>query len=392
MLKKPNCDVPLFRREKRLFLSPPHPDGRERELLIQAYESNWITTLGPHVDAFEQGMCEKVGVGHAAALASGTAALHLALVMLGIERGEEVLCSNLTFAATANAIVYCGATPVFIDSNRESWNMDPELLAEELDSCARKGKLPQAAFVVDLYGQCAEYGRIDEVCLKYGVPIIEDAAEAMGATYNGTFAGKFGVMGVFSFNGNKIITTSAGGMLVSDNEEYIKRARFLSTQDRDPAPHYQHSHIGYNYRLSNLLAAVGRGQLERLDEKIARRRAINDFYRNALQDLPGLEFMPEAPYGKSNCWLTVILITPQEFGADREAVRLALEKENIESRPIWKPMHLQPVFKDCRVRGGEVSEDLFERGLCLPSGTQMTDEDLERVVNVLKHCYKLAGF
>jgi len=375
----------LFRREKRLFLSPPHPDGRERELLIQAYESNWITTLGPHVDAFEQGMCEKVGVGHAAALASGTAALHLALVMLGIERGEEVLCSNLTFAATANAIVYCGATPVFIDSNRESWNMDPELLAEELDSCARKGKLPQAAFVVDLYGQCAEYGRIDEVCLKYGVPIIEDAAEAMGATYNGTFAGKFGVMGVFSFNGNKIITTSAGGMLVSDNEEYIKRARFLSTQDRDPAPHYQHSHIGYNYRLSNLLAAVGRGQLERLDEKIARRRAINDFYRNALQDLPGLEFMPEAPYGKSNCWLTVILITPQEFGADREAVRLALEKENIESRPIWKPMHLQPVFKDCRVRGGEVSEDLFERGLCLPSGTQMTDEDLERVVNVLKN-------
>ena len=370
---------------KRIYLSPPHLDGRERELLLQAYESNWITTLGPHVDAFEQEMCEKVGVGHAAALASGTAALHLALVMLGIKNGDEVICSDLTFAATANAIVYCGATPVFIDSNRETWNMDPELLAEELDSCARKGKMPKAAFVVDLYGQCADYDPIIAACKKYEVPLIEDAAEALGATYNGTFAGKFGMMGVFSFNGNKIITTSGGGMLVSDNEEYIKRARFLSTQARDPAPHYQHSHIGYNYRLSNLLAAVGRGQLERLDEKIARRRAINEFYRNALQDLPGLEFMPEAPYGKSNCWLTVILINSKEFGADREAVRLALEKENIESRPIWKPMHMQPIFKDCRVRGGEVSEDLFERGLCLPSGTQITEEDLERVVNIIKN-------
>jgi pyridoxal phosphate-dependent aminotransferase EpsN len=210
----------------------------------------------------------------------------------------------------------------------------------------------------------------------------------LGATYNGTFAGKFGVMGVFSFNGNKIITTSGGGMLVSDNEEYIKRARFLATQARDPAPHYQHSHIGYNYRLSNILAAIGRGQLERLDEKVARKRAINEFYRKALGDLPGIEFMPEAPFGRSNCWLTVILITPQEFGMDREGVRLALERENIESRPIWKPMHMQPVFKGCRVRGGKVSEDIFERGLCLPSGTQMTEEDLERVINVMRNCCK----
>ncbi|MDI7261681.1 MAG: aminotransferase class I/II-fold pyridoxal phosphate-dependent enzyme [Thermodesulfobacteriota bacterium] len=322
---------------KRIYLSPPHLDGRERELLIEAYESNWITTLGPQVDAFEQEMCEKIGVGHAAALASGTAALHLALVMLGVENGDEVLCSDLTFAASANAIVYCGATPVFIDSNRETWNMDPELLAEELDSCAQKGKLPKAAVVVDLYGQCADYSRISEACLKYGVPVIEDAAEALGATYNGDFAGKFGVMGVFSFNGNKIITTSGGGMLVSDNEDYIKRAKFLSTQARDPAPHYEHSQIGYNYRMSNLLAAVGRAQLERLDEKVAKRRRINAFYRKALSDLPGLEFMPEASYGKSNCWLTVILITPEEFGADREVVRLALGKENIESRPIWPP-------------------------------------------------------
>src|SRR4030043_328446 len=368
----------------RICPSPPNLDGRERELLFEAYASNWITTLGPQVDAFELEMCQKIGLKHAAALASGTAAMHLALLMLGIGQGDEVLCSDLTFVATANAIVYCSATPIFIDCNRETWNMDPSLLAEELDERSRKGKLPKAVVVVDLYGQCADYNPIEEICSKYEVPIIEDAAEARGATYNGTFAGKFGVMGIFSFNGNKIVTTSGGGMLVSDNEAYIQRARFLSTQARDPAPHYQHSHIGYNYRLSNLLAAVGRGQLERLDAKVARKRAIKDFYRNVLQDLPGIEFMPEAPYGQSNCWLTVILIHPQRFGADREQVRLALEVENIESRPIWKPMQMQPVFKDCRVRGGEVSADLFERGLCLPSGTQMTGEDLERVVKVLR--------
>jgi len=264
---------------KRIYLSPPHLNGRERELLLQAYDSNWITTLGPHVDAFEQEMCDKIGVKHAAALASGTAALHLGLLMLGVKQGDEVLCSNLTFVASANAITYAGATPVFIDCDRATWNMDPALLSEELDDCARKGKLPKAVVVVDLYGQCADYDPIIEICKKYEIPIIEDAAEALGATYNGTSAGKFGIMGVLSFNGNKIITTSGGGMLVSDNEGFIKQVRFLATQARDPAPHYQHSHIGYNYRLSNLLAAVGRGQLERLDEKVARKRAINIFYR-----------------------------------------------------------------------------------------------------------------
>lgn len=372
---------------KRIYLSPPHLDGRERELLLQAYDSNWITTLGPHVDAFEQEMCRKIGVKHAAALASGTAALHLALLMLGVSQGDEVFCSDLTFAASANAITYLGANPIFIDSERATWNMDPGLLAEELDHSARKGKLPRAVVVVDLYGQCADYNAIIKVCRKYEVPIIEDAAEALGSTYNGTFAGKFGVMGVFSFNGNKIVTTSGGGMLVSDNEDYINKARFLSTQARDPAPHYQHSQIGYNYRLSNLLAAVGRGQLERLDEKISRKRWINEFYRKNLRNLPGLEFMPEASYGKSNFWLTVILITPEKFGVDREAVRLALEAENIESRPIWKPMHLQPVFKGCRIRGGKVSEDLFERGLCLPSGTQLTEDDLNRIVKTITNCH-----
>jgi pyridoxal phosphate-dependent aminotransferase EpsN len=372
---------------KRIYLSPPHLNGRERELLLQAYESNWITTLGPHVNAFEQEMCEKIGTKHAAALASGTAALHLALMMLGIRPGDEVVCSTLTFSASANAIVYCGASPVFIDSTRTTWNMDPAMLGEELDACAKKRNLPKAVVAVDLYGQCADYVPILDACAKYKIPVIEDAAEALGASYDGTFAGNFGVMGVLSFNGNKIITTSGGGMLVSENEEYIKRAKFLSAQARDPAPHYQHSYIGYNYRLSNILAAIGRGQLERLDEKVARKRAINAYYREALEELPGIEFMPEAPYGKSNCWLTVILINPEESGADREALRLALEKENIESRPVWKPMHMQPVFKECRVRGGKVSEDLFNRGLCLPSGTQMTEDDLNRVVKVIRSCF-----
>ena len=374
-----NCST-----QRRIYLSPPHLDGRERELLLQAYDSNWITTLGPHVDAFEQEMCQKIGIKHAAALGSGTAALHLALLMLGVGQRDEIICSDLTFSASANAITYLGANPVFIDSNRPTWNMDPELLGEELITSAQKGKLPKAVIAVDIYGQCADYDPIIEICKKYEIPIIEDAAEALGATYNGTFAGKFGVMGIFSFNGNKIVTTSGGGMLVSENEDYIKQARFLSTQARDPAPHYQHSHIGYNYRLSNLLAAVGRGQLERLDEKVAKKRLINEFYRKALSDLPGIEFMPEATYGKSNFWLTVILITPEKFGVNREVVRLSLEAENIETRPIWKPMHLQPVFKDCRIRGGAVSEDLFERGLCLPSGTQLTEEDLGRVVKVIR--------
>ena len=375
-------------RQTRIYLSPPHLDGRERELFLQAYESNWITTLGPDVDAFEQEICQAVGIGYAVALNSGTAALHLALHMLGIEKGNEVLCSDLTFAASANTIVYCGGTPVFVDSDRETWNIDPSLLAKELDERARKGKLPKAALVVDLYGQCADYNPIKEICSKYEIPIIEDSAEALGATYNGSSAGKFGIMGVFSFNGNKIITTSGGGMLISDSEKFIERARFLSQQARDPAPHYEHSHIGYNYRLSNLLAAVGRGQLERLDEKVAKKRFINQYYRKALFDLPGIEFMPVASYGKSNCWLTVILISPEEFGADREGVRLALEAENIESRPIWKPMHLQPVFKGCQICGGKVSKDLFAHGLCLPSGTQLTEEDLERVVKTIKECWK----
>lgn len=370
--------------DRRIFLSPPHLDGRERELLVQAFDSNWITTLGPQVNAFEKEVCERTGIGYAAALSSGTAAIHLALLMLGVGQGDEVICSDLTFAASANAIAYLGARPIFIDSSPDTWNIDPGLLAEELEACAKKGRLPKAAVIVDLYGQSADHDPILKACGGHSVPVVEDAAEALGATYKGRAVGGFGVMGVFSFNGNKIITTSGGGMLVSDDESFVKRAKHLATQARDPAPHYQHSRIGYNYRMSNLLAAVGRGQLEKLDEKVARRKEINLTYQEALGGLPGLSFMPDAPYGEPNHWLTVILITPSLFGADREDVRLALEAENIESRPVWKPMHMQPVFAGCRVRGGAVSEDLFARGLCLPSGNQMTDVDLERVVSTVR--------
>jgi pyridoxal phosphate-dependent aminotransferase EpsN len=308
--------------------------------------------------------------------------------MLGIGAGDEVVCSDLTFAASANAIVYLGASPVFIDSDPETWNMDPALLAEELRYCEKRGRLPKAIIIVDLYGQCADYGRVLEICSKYSLSVIEDAAEALGAFYQGKAAGRFGKMGIYSFNGNKIITTSGGGMLVSDDPEYVRRAKFLSTQARDPAPHYQHSHIGYNYRLSNLLAAVGRGQLARLASKIARRRQIKEFYRNALGGIPGIEFMPDADYGEPNHWLTVILIDPELFGTDREAVRLALEAENIESRPVWKPMHMQPVFKTCRARGGEVAEKIFWNGLCLPSGGNLSTEDLERIVSIIKELGK----
>ena len=309
---------------KRIYLSPPHLDGREKDLIIEAYDSNWITTLGPQVDAFEKEMSARVGIPYAAALSSGTAALHLALLMLGVKPGDEVLCSSFTFSATANAINYCGATPVFIDSNESTWNIDPHLLEEELKECKKKGKLPRAAIVVDLYGQTADYDPIIKVCKEYGVPIIEDAAEALGGTYKGRSAGSFGEMGVFSFNGNKIITTSGGGMLVSHDKKYIDRARHLATQARDPAPHYQHSDIGYNYRMSNILAAMGRGQLEHLTKKIARRKEINQYYKKTLAGIPGIGFMPVASYGEPNYWLTCITLDPALHKGSSEELRVAL--------------------------------------------------------------------
>lgn len=373
-------DKPAF---PRIYLSPPHMSGVELDLVKEAFATNWIAPLGPHVDAFERELAGYVGAAHAAALSSGTAAIHLALRLAGVKPGDEVLCSTFTFSASANPIVYEGARPVFIDSETASWNIDPGLLREELDACAARGRLPRAVIVVDLYGQCADYDPIREACAHYGVPIIQDSAEALGATYKGAPAGTQGRCGIFSFNGNKIITTSGGGMLVSDDEQLIERARFLATQARDPAPHYQHSAIGFNYRLSNVLAAIGRGQLTALDQRIAARRRNFEGYGARLQDVPGIAFMPIAPWGEANYWLTCITIDPARFGASREEVRLALEAHNIESRPVWKPLHLQPVFAGSRTRGGTVAEAAFACGLCLPSGSSLTDDDLTRICAII---------
>lgn len=372
----------------RIFLSPPHMSGLEQRFVQEVFDTNWIAPLGPNVDAFEREFAKVVGAKHALALSAGTAAIHLALIHLGVGPGDEVLVSTLTFSASANPIVYQGATPVFVDSERVSWNMDPDLLAETLERKARQGKVPKAVILVHLYGQCADIDSILETCNCYGVPLIEDAAEALGATYKNKSPGIFGKVGIFSFNGNKIITTAGGGMLVSDDAELTEHARKLATQARDPAPHYQHSEIGYNYRMSNVLAGIGRGQLRVLEDRVRRKREIFESYRQALGDLPGIDFMPEALWGKHNRWLTTITVDPKQFGATREGIRLALEAENIESRPLWKPMHLQPVFKDCEIIGGAVAEELFRDGLCLPSGTAMTDADLHRVTIVIKSFYK----
>ena len=482
-------------KRERIFLSPPHMSGEEMRFVKEAFESNYIAPLGPQVDAFEREFAEYVGIKHCVALSSGTAAMHLALRILGVGQApvecapvrfseptgqaslspsvnatgqsDEVIASSLTFIGSVTPVIFQGADLVFVDCDRSSWNMDPELLKEALEDCKRRGKMPKAVVPTDLYGQSFDYERILKICEEYGVPVVADAAESLGAKYKlatdtcrhmqtninvfsadfaekkmsshppesnfekYTHAGKGAKASVFSFNGNKIITTSGGGMLASDDKEFIDYARKLSQQARDPFPHYEHTEIGYNYRMSNILAAIGRGQLRVLDERVKRKREIFDYYREALGDLSGIEFMPEADYGRCNRWLTVVLITPEEFGVDREEVRLALEEENIEARPVWKPMHMQPVFqveglkaegspeewppdstgqarlkgKDAqssklkaeskggttyraRKVGGEVAEDLFKRGLCLPSGTAMTEEDLDRVVELIRDCRK----
>jgi dTDP-4-amino-4,6-dideoxygalactose transaminase len=370
----------------RIYLSPPDVGERERELLLEAFDSGWIAPLGPQVDAFEAELAEVAGVAHAAALSSGTAALHLALRILGVGPGDEVLASDLTFAATVNPITYVGARPVLVDADPATWQLDPDLLAEVLDDRRRAGRRVAAVIVADLYGQCADYDRIEATCAEHEVPLVEDAAEALGAAYRGRPAGSFGVAGVFSFNGNKIITTSGGGMLASDDEAFVARARHLATQAREPAPHYEHVDIGHNYRMSNLLAALGRAQLESLQEKVGARRRIYARYRDRLADLPGVEFMPLADYGRPNCWLTCITVDPQAFGATREDIRLALSARDIEARPLWKPMHLQPVYADAEVIGGSVGEVLFRDGLCLPSGSTLTDEELDLVVGIVREC------
>ncbi len=366
----------------RVYLSPPHLTGREAELVSEAIASNWIAPLGPQVDAFEAELGDVVGVEHAVALSSGTAALHLALVVLGIGPGDEVACSDFTFAASANPIVYTGATPVFVDCD-ETWTIDPGLLDRALAERRGAGASVRAVIAVDLYGPCCDYDALEEVSARHDVVLIQDSTESLGATYRGAPAGGQGALAAFSFNGNKIITTSGGGMLVSRSREWIEHARKLSTQAREPAPHYEHVEIGFNYRMSNLLAALGRAQLETLGERVAVRRRLRDRYRQLLDGVPGISFMPEAPYGTTNAWLTCIVVDPDAFGADRETVRLVLEAEDIEARPLWKPMHLQPVFASNVSFGGDVSGRLFERGLCLPSGSSLTDEDQDRVVATL---------
>lgn len=366
----------------RLYLSPPDTSKDDWSAIQRAFDGGWIAPLGPEVDAFEEELATVTGRDHGVALSSGTAALHLALLINGIGSGDRVLVSTLTFSATVNAIRYVGAEPVLIDSDTETWNMDPSLLAKAL----REGQFA-ACIPVDIYGQCANYREIVPLCEEHGIPIIEDAAEALGADYQGRPAGSFGGMAALSFNGNKIITTSGGGALVTDDGDWAERATFLATQARDPAPHYEHSEIGYNYRMSNLLAALGRSQLADLKRRVEVRRAHNGAYRAAFADLAGVDFMPEAEESFSTFWLTCVTIDPEVAGTDREQVRLHLESMDIESRPAWKPMHLQPVFAGYKTYGGDVSERLFANGLCLPSGSSMSEEDRQRVIDGFRQAF-----
>jgi pyridoxal phosphate-dependent aminotransferase EpsN len=368
---------------KRILLSVPHMGGNEESHVHQAFATNWLSTVGPNLNAFEQEFSTRVGL-PAVALASGTAALHLALRAVGVSPGDEVFCSTLTFVAAANAIVYQGGVPVFVDSDRATWNLDPDVLYRALRERAVANRLPKALVVVHLYGQSADMAPILDACTKYGVVVIEDAAEAVGTLYKGKPAGTLGDIGVYSFNGNKIITTTGGGMLVSRNAAWVEKARFWSQQARDPGLAYEHSEMGYNYRMSNVLAGIGRGQLEVLDMRIKQRRAVTFRYRDAFADLPGITLMPQAPYGLHTNWLSCFLIDEREFGSSRDALIRALDEANVEARPVWKPMHLQPLYAECKRYGGEVAEDLFRRGICLPSSSSLPEEDQLHVINCVR--------
>ena len=383
--------------KSRIWLSLAHMSGREQEFIQEAFDTNWVVPLGPNVNAFEKSLRDfLIGDGglqienegmRIVALSAGTAALHLGLILLGVQPGDEVICQSFTFAASANPIAYLEATPVFVDSEKETWNMDPVLLEEAIKERLEKtGKLPKAIIPVHLYGMPGKMDEVMEVANCYGIPVLEDSAEALGSEYKGRKCGTFGEYGVLSFNGNKMITTSGGGALICPNEEKAKRALFYATQAREQAPHYQHEKIGYNYRMSNICAGIGRGQMFVLDEHVTRRRAIHDLYVKLLAGVKGVKVMcqPEGEGFNSNYWLTCITVEPEKAGFTREDVRLALDEDNIESRPLWKPMHLQPVFKDAPYYGNGTSERLFEIGLCLPSGPTLTDEDVERVTKVVK--------
>jgi len=374
--------------KKRIYLSPPHMSGREQKYIDEAFASNWIAPLGPHVDGFEEELAKYLGVKGTLAVSSGTAAMHLALLVLNIKQDDLVFCSALTFTATANPIIYVGAEPVFIDSEPQSWNMSPLALEKALAEAEKNGCKAGAVIAVNLYGQSADMEPIKKLCIRYGVPLIEDAAESLGATYRGRPSGSFGEFGILSFNGNKIITTAGGGALVSDDLESLERARYLASQARQPAKHYEHNEVGYNYRLSNILAAIGRAQLEVLEERVQAKRAIFERYRQVLRGIEGISFMPEAEYGRSNRWLSVMTIDPDLCGAFRDDLIESLEKENIESRPVWKPMQLQPLYKDHRYHshreGISVSARLFEQGLCLPSGSNLSVVEQSRIIEIMQ--------
>ena len=372
----------------RIPLSVPHMSGREKHFVARAFESNWLSTVGPNLDAFEQAFREKFRL-PALAVSSGTAAIHLGLRALGVGPGDTVCCSDLTFVASVNPIRYLGAEPVLIDSEPRSWNLDPVLLAQALAETAASGTLPKAVVVVHLFGQCANMDPILQVCRYYDVPVLEDAAEALGADYRGRPAGTMGEIGIFSFNGNKIITTTGGGMLLSRRAQLVERARFWATQARDPGMAYEHSEMGYNYRLSNVLAGIGLAQLEVLDLRVSQRRAVAARYRRALADLPGLTMMPEMPWGLHTNWLSCFVIDQRAFGCSRDDLIRSLAAAGIESRPVWKPMHLQSLYANSRVYGGAVAEDLFRRGICLPSSSSLSEEQQARVISEVRRAARI---
>ena len=378
--------------EKRIYLSSPHMSGREISYIEDAFATNWVAPLGPHVEAFESELAEYLKIEAASALISGTAAIHLALLLLGVKTGDLVFCSSLTFAATANPILYLDAEPVFIDSEPETWNMSPSALEKALVVANKKNHLPKAIIIVNLYGQSADYKSLLRLSEQYEIPVIEDAAESLGATYENKMSGSIGALGILSFNGNKIITTSGGGALVSNNPDFIKRARYLSTQARLPARHYEHAEVGYNYRMSNVLAGIGRGQLGVLEERVKARRAVFELYNRAFKDYSGFQFMPEAKFGRSTRWLTTLTVDPSLCGVNRDQIIDTLEKENIEARPVWKPMHLQSLYSRCdnyeHEEGSSVSGRLYNLGLCLPSGSNLSNEEQEKVIGCIRRLLK----